>query len=124
MLFVKKINLKKYFALTIVSTAFCFYFAENQQEFIGISIAMLFTAISQLALTEAVCLLTDMSSNLTEKQKKKKLIIFMVLKLFFLFLGLALGVHFMGKRVIIPVLNYILQISALGVSLRSIDSES
>ncbi|MBT7611497.1 MAG: hypothetical protein HN576_17180 [Bacteriovoracaceae bacterium] len=124
MLFVTKINLKRYLILIILSTATCFYFAENRQEIIGITIAMLFTTISQLALTEAVCLLTDMTSNLSEKQKKKKLIIFMILKLFFLFLGLGLGVHFMGKRVIIPVINYILQISALGVSLRTIDSES
>ena len=42
----------------------------------------------------------------------------MLLKLVFLFGGIGLGVLFMGKRVIIPLLNYIIQIAALGVSLR------
>jgi hypothetical protein len=99
-------------------------FSRSKSEVIGILVVMAFAAISQLALTEAVCLLTDTKSLISEKKKKKKLIIFMILKLVFLFVGLGFGVHFMGKRVIIPVLNYILQIAALGVSLRSPDSES
>ncbi len=37
-------------------------------------------------------------------------------KLVFLFAGLALGIHLMGKRVIIPLLNYVLQIFVLTYS--------
>jgi hypothetical protein len=124
MLFVKKINLKRYLIIIFLSTFVCFQFIRGGDEVIGLFVAMIFTAISQLALTEAVCLLTDQTLVMSEKKKKTRLVVFIVLKLLFLFLGLGLGVHLMGKRVIIPLINYILQISALGVSLRNINSES
>lgn len=124
MLFVTKINLKKYILLTLLSTAVCLFFTQSKNEIFGILIVMFFAAVSQLALTEAVCLLTDPAAELSEKKKKKKLILFLLLKLVFLFVGLGFGVHFMGKRVIIPLLNYVLQIAALGASLRNLDTES
>ena len=40
---------------------------------------------------------------------------------FFFFGGISLGVHFMGNKVIIPLLNYVIQIFLLGVSFNSDD---
>jgi hypothetical protein len=124
MLFAQKINLKKYLILTLLSTVICLYFSKVENDVWGILIVMVFAACSQLALTEAVCLLTNPGTQISEKKKKKKLFLFLMLKLIFLFAGLGFGVHFMGRRVIIPLLNYILQIAALGASLRNLDTES
>ena len=119
--FAKKINLKRYFLITSFTTAGCLYFAQNSNEVIGIIIVSIFAAISQFGLTEAVCLMTKTDATISDAKKKKKLTILMILKLVFLFGGIGLGVLFMGKRVIIPLLNYILQIAALGVSLREVE---
>lgn len=50
---------------------------------------------------------------------KKNLLVFYFLgKITIIFAGLSLGVHFMGDKVIIPLINYILQIFILVLSMR------
>ncbi len=123
MFFKKKINLNKYILLNLISLSFCLFIAKDNVEILGMTIAALFTVISQIMLVEAICEATDPSMEKDFKKKRKKLVYLLVFKLFFLVAGLAFGVLFMKKRVIIPLLNYVVQIGALALSLQSLDSE-
>jgi len=49
---------------------------------------------------------------------KGRVILFFMGKMLVLFLGISLGVHFMGNRIILAILNYVAQIFILGVSLK------
>lgn len=115
MLIKTKINFKKYFGLTALTTLFCFLFLNNIEEVYGVLSVYLATIINHFMLAEAVFNLTEPNKVFT---KKEKFVLFTMLlgKIVILFLGLSLGVHFMGNRVIIPLLNYVVQIFLLGVS--------
>jgi hypothetical protein len=86
-------------------------FAQGAKEVIAIFIIYLATAINQFLLVEGVLELFE------RKALKKKVIALFLLKMAILAAALYLGVHLMGKRVIIPLLNYIVLIFVLGVSL-------
>ena len=54
----------------------------------------------------------------TYRVKKMRVFLLFVLKLLILFGALSLGIHLMGKRVLIPLLNYVVLIFVLGLSLK------
>ncbi len=64
-------------------------------------------------------LLVEGVLELTSASKKLKVFTIFLLKLAILFGALSLGIHLMGKRVIIPLLNYVVIIFVLGASLKS-----
>lgn len=57
----------------------------------------------------------------TYRVNKTKVALLFVLKLLILFGALSLGIHLMGKRVLIPLLNYVVLIFVLGLSLKDVE---
>ena len=111
-----KINFKKYFSLAIASTLFCLAFARSKLEILAIIVLFVATCINQLMLLEAV---TEMVTPVLDQGgvlRKWKIVALFVGKLLLLFSALGFGIHIMGGRVIIPVLNYVVQIFVLGIS--------
>jgi hypothetical protein len=53
------------------------------------------------------------------KIDKVKVVVFFLLKFILLFAALTLGVHFIGNRIILGLLNYVLQIFVLCISMWS-----
>ena len=110
----KIINLKKYLALTILSTAVSLFFLNSVNEIIGVLIVFCGTIINQLMLTESVMMVVDLGNGKTVD--RFQLVIMFLGKFLVLFGALYLGWHFMGNRVIIPVINYVLHIFFLTLS--------
>lgn len=107
-----RVNFQKYLLLSLVTTLITLLFTRGAMEVVAVLIIYLATILNQLLLVEGVLELTGAS-------KKTKVFLIFIIKLPLLFGALALGVHFMGKRVIIPLLNYIVIIFVLGYSLRN-----
>ena len=79
------------------------------------------TVINQFLLVEVISeIVAEKTSNPDVKYRVRKfrLIFLFLLKLIIIFGALSLGVHLMGKRVIIPLLNYVVLIFVLGLSLK------
>ncbi len=110
----KKINLKKYLALTILSTALSLFFLNSREEVFGVLIVFFGTIVNQLMLIESVMMVVDMGNS--KPVDKIQLVTMFFGKFVVLFGALYLGWHFMGNRVIIPVINYVLHIFFLTLS--------
>ncbi|MCR9204793.1 MAG: hypothetical protein NXH75_09460 [Halobacteriovoraceae bacterium] len=116
---VKKIDHKLFWPLSLISTlCFCF-FAKGQTEVLTI-LGIYFAVLASLYMLMAIMysMMLDPEVRATGKIKKSKLAIYMLLHVSFLFGSIGIGVHFMGNRIILAVLNYVIQIFVLGVALR------
>lgn len=108
-----KINLKLYIPLSFGTTALFIPFLNNKIEIythLGIYIATL------LNLYMLVLFVQEMFTEgkfKKEKSDKMMISIYAVCKLLVLFGALSFGVQFIGNRIIIPVINYIMQIFIL-----------
>ncbi|MFI5390481.1 MAG: hypothetical protein ACHQYQ_03895 [Bacteriovoracales bacterium] len=107
-----RINFGRYFLLSIPTTLVALAFARGVNEVLAILVIYLATILNQLLLVEGVFELVGASN-------KTKVILLFLLKVAILFGALAFGVHLMGKRVIIPLLNYVVIIFVLGISLKN-----
>ena len=104
----KKINLPKYLILTNLTTLISLFFVSGYEAIIGIYIVFLGTIVNHLMLVESVLTVVDMGNG---KQIDK----FQLLTLFFGKLAVIggavyLGWHFMGDRVIVSLINYVIHI--------------
>ncbi len=117
----KKIKFKIYFPTSVLATGIFMLFAKNSSEIWGIFLVYIATLLNLALLTWAVMELLQPQNFLEDSQDKKiqgrkrtyKIVVAFVIKLAILLGGLSLGVHFMGPRVIIPLLNYVIQIFIL-----------
>lgn len=111
-----KIKINKYILLTVLTTLVCVAIENNSQSAIGISIVYIATMINHYLLV----LMTHkvLSSNKSSKFYNYKLIFIIISKFMILIGALYLAVHFMGNRVIIPIINYVVQIFILGFCLK------
>ena len=108
---IERINLWRYLILTVLTTAFACYFALNLNEIFGILIVYAATILNHLMLIEGGLQLTDAASG---KKIDKLNIVLVFLGKFTLLIGaIYLGWQFMGNRVFIPMVNYLMQIFIL-----------
>ena len=115
-----RINYQKYFILTGISTGICLLFARHLDDVMGILVVYIAAFINQVFLVRVVREAFMPNDEQQNAQVDKWRVTRNFLgKLAILALGLTLGVHFMGNRIIIPVLNYVFQIFALALSLKS-----
>ena len=122
MLLLKKLNFKKFIPISLIPLAICFAFARNMNEVYGIAVVHIATLINIAFLAEGILqLIESHAGRLEKKPEKGKLILLFVGKFIILILGVLFGVQMMGNRIIIPVLNYVIQIFTLSISLRSGD---
>ena len=71
------------------------------------------TLINKFMLVEGVRGLIETFLDAKSKPRTKKVILLFVGKLVIIFGTLSLGVHLMGKRVLIPLINYVILIFIL-----------
>ncbi|TDJ05273.1 MAG: hypothetical protein E2O68_06745 [Deltaproteobacteria bacterium] len=124
MKFAKKINLKKYLLSSVLTTGIALAFAQNSTEIIAILVIYLATILNQFILVEVIMeMVSERKNDLsrTYRVNKTKVALLFVLKLLILFGALSLGIHLMGKRVLIPLLNYVVLIFILGLSLKDVE---
>ena len=106
------LNVKKYLLYTLPTTI-CFLMCQNWSDYLGVLIVYLGTVLNQIMLVASLkALLSPLVGAVVQKSNKKIVLLF-VGKLVILFGSLSLGVHLMGKRVIIPLINYVILIFVL-----------
>jgi len=115
MLIGEKINLKKYLGLSILLIIISLRLSKNNSEIIAMAIIFAAACLNQWMLVNSVRDLTNSAVDGTISNKSS--VVFMVIgKLILLIVALTFGVQIMGKRIIIPVLIYVLQIGVLYIS--------
>jgi hypothetical protein len=110
-----KINFKKYIIFSVILLTFSSLFLRSKAEFGVVLLVCLASCANQWMLIFIVRRLTDAAAN--NSQKDGKLITLMSIgKLLIVFAAISFGVQIMSKRIIIPVLIYVLQIVVLYLS--------
>ncbi|MCK5883418.1 MAG: hypothetical protein KAG61_07000 [Bacteriovoracaceae bacterium] len=113
-----KINLKKYVLLSLPILGISLGISSNTMEIIAILLAYLFTLVNQILLVYGVTELLNPAYIETPSERPMKLIVFsFIAKLFILAGVLVFCEQFMGKRVIIPVINYVILIFVMFYSI-------
>ena len=115
----KRINLKIFIPVSVLTTCLALFFASNTTDIyviIGNYIATLGNLFLLLSVIQKIVEIGTATEPV--EYSKLKLALIFVAKMAIIFLALTIGVHFMGKRIIIPLLNYVFQIFVLGVSMK------
>jgi hypothetical protein len=110
-----KINLNRYFLLTVSLLALSYLTVKSFSEYMIIVLVMAAACVNHWML---IFVVRQQSESAVNKQhKRSKFISLMVIgKLVLVAAALSFGVQIMGKRIIIPVLIYVLQIVVLYLS--------
>lgn len=115
----KRINLKIFIPVSVFTTCLALLFASNQVDvfaIIGIYLATLTNLFLLLSVVQKIVEIGTADEPVNYSKLNMALVF--VAKMGIIFLALTIGVHFMEKRIIIPLLNYVFQIFVLGVSMK------
>lgn len=112
-----KINLKKYALLSSVLLVISYFLARNTDEMKVMLTVFLAACINQYMLVKGVEKVTNQAAGSGDSDKSGLIGLF-IGKAIVLIVALTLGVQIMGKRIIIPVLIYVLQIVVLYFSMK------
>ena len=118
----EKINLKKYALLSTVLLAIDYFLARDMAELKVMLTIFLAACLNQWMLVRGVQKITNVATGKEEKDNWGLILMF-IGKVIVLLVALVLGVQIMGKRVIIPVLIYVLQIVVLYLSMKKPEAE-
>ena len=113
----EKINLKKYTILSTLLLAADYFLARDMSELKVMLLIFLAACLNQWMLVVGVQKITSIAAG-SEDSDKLGLMILFIGKVIVLLVALILGVQIMGKRIIIPVLIYVLQIVVLYLSMK------
>lgn len=116
MLISEKINFKKYAIGSLILLAIEYFLSRDNEELKVMLIIFLAACLNQYLLVRVVQSITKEAAG-TEHPNKIKIALMSVGKLIVLLVALVFGVQIMGKRIIIPVLIYVLQIVVLYFSM-------
>ena len=122
MLIAEKINLKKYALLSTILLAIDYFLARDMAELKVMLTIFLAACLNQWMLVNGVMQITNVASG-KETPDKAYLIMLFIGKVIVLLVALVFGVQIMGKRIIIPVLIYVLQIVVLYLSMKKSGAE-
>ena len=114
-----RIKLKLWLPLSLGTTLLHCLFLKNQTEYLvmaGVFVATYANLFMLMYTLDRVML----SPEAIESGKRDKFMILLMFagKMFVLFVALGIGVHFIGNRIIIPLINYVIQIFVLCVSIK------
>lgn len=118
----EKINFKKYVILSAVLLVSTYFLARNGAELKAMLTIFLAACINQWMLVRGVLQITEAASGKGEVDKGNLILMF-IGKVIVLLVALVFGVQIMGKRIIIPVLIYVLQIVVLYLSMKKSGEE-
>ncbi|WP_372655240.1 hypothetical protein [Halobacteriovorax sp.] len=120
MLLKTKINLKKFFLMSVPTTVVFLLFSRGWNDITGTLIVYVATVLHLGMLAEAVFeLVKSQVSDGHIHRVKDKIMYLFAGKLTILILSLVISRQIMGNRIIIPVINYVIQIFILTFSIRS-----
>ena len=122
MLTSEKINFKKYILFSLPIIILAIYLARNTSELKVMLTVFIAACLNQWMLVKLVVGMTRVASGEGSVDKTQMVMMF-IGKALVLILALTLGVQIMGKRIIIPVLIYVLQIGVLFLSLNKSKKE-
>ena len=108
-----ELNLKRYLLFSLPSTALCVALCGTWGEVLGVSIVYFGTVLNQIMLVASLREMLLPFVDTESRKSNKKIVLLFVGKLVILFGSLSLGVHLMGKRVLIPLINYVILIFIL-----------
>lgn len=117
MLISERIDLKKYALFSSVLIIISIFLARNSSELMVMATVFLAAGLNQYMLVRGVSKIANQAVG-KEESSKFDLIVLFIGKLIVLVVALTLGVQIMAKRIIIPLLIYVLQIVVLYLSLK------
>ena len=118
----EKINLKKYALLSAVLLLVSYFLARDINEVKVMLTVFVAACLNQWMLVRGVMSITDHAAG-KETMDKTNVILMFIGKVIVLLVALVFGVQIMGKRIIIPVLIYVLQIVVLYLSMKKAGAE-
>lgn len=116
---IKKINLKLFLPVSLGTLLIFSLFCNGLTEIlvlIGVHVATLLNLYMLMFVVDRLLLSPEVLAS--KNIDKFKVVSYFLLKIFVIFFALSLGVHFIGNRIIIPLINYVIQIFVLGISLK------
>ena len=108
-----ELNLKRYVLFSLPSTAICVALCRSWIEVLGVFLIYFGTVLNQIMLVASLREMLLPFVDTESQRSNKKIVLLFVGKLVILFGSLSLGVHLMGKRVLIPLINYVVLIFVL-----------
>jgi hypothetical protein len=114
---IKKINLKKYLGLGLVNFAIFAAFCRSSVEvyvLLGVAFA---TFINHVLLVTSISEVVDAQKNDTSVKKPFNVFFPFAAKIIVLFLTFSVGYQFIGPRIIISIILYVVQIFILALSM-------
>ena len=108
-----ELNLKRYILFSLPSTVLCVFLCRTWVEVLGVSIIYFGTVLNQIMLVASLREMLLPFVDTESRKSNKKIVLLFVGKLVILFGSLSLGVHLMGKKVLIPLINYVVLIFVL-----------
>lgn len=118
----EKVDLRKYALLSTILLAVSYFLAHDMSELKVMLTVFLAACLNQWMLVRGVQKITNVASG-KEEADKSGLILLFIGKVIVLLVALVFGVQIMGKRIIIPVLIYVLQIVVLYLSMKKTEAE-
>ena len=113
---VSKINLKRYFSISVPLTCVALLLVSLEQ-MLGVIVAYLATLINQWMLVYASIIWPNAKSCPERKHIKTKVFMCFIGKFVILLAAMSFCMHFMEKKAIIPLANYVLHIFILFIAL-------
>ncbi len=122
----ERINFKIYVPLSLILILSGYLLSNSPAEFKVIATVFIAACLNQYMLVRGVDKLTKEAADPeTNKEDQSGTLLGLFLgKIFVLIVALVLGVQIMGKRIIIPVLIYVLQIGVLYLSFKKTSSDN
>lgn len=122
----ERINFKIYVPLSIILILLGYFLSNSSSEFKVIITVFIAACLNQYMLVRGVDKLTKQAASTEANQEDQSgtLLGLFLGKIFVLIVALVLGVQIMGKRIIIPVLIYVLQIGVLYLSFKKTSSDN
>lgn len=117
MQFLKKIDLKTFIPLSLLTTAIFLFFVNGTNEILVVLVIYLATLVNLSLLISLLMGMFEMKLSGSEI-KPLNIITMFILKLIIMFAALTWGIHLIGNRIIVPLINYILQILILTFAMR------
>ena len=108
-----ELNLRRYILFSLPSTAFCIALCRTWIDVLAVVVVYFGTVLNQIMLVASLREMLLPFIDTESRRSNKKIVLLFVGKLVILFGSLSLGVHLMGKRVLIPLINYVVLIFVL-----------
>ena len=111
----EKVNITKYFLYCLILVALSYFVVHSVTELYVVILVVMATSVNHWMLIHIIRQLSQQAAG-GHIKNKKWLPLLIIAKLFLVVGALTFGVQIMGKRILIPLLIYVLQIVVLYLS--------